>query len=194
MDFNLNTPQMNKIVILTCFLLNTQILFCQNNIKVEQLFITNKLNNKSVKIFDNEEKLKNFGEIKRIEIPDQSLTTPDDAKEYIFDGIVFYISVKGRISSFEINSKDFMVEKKGKFSISPGCSLSDIKEIFPEEVKDTLIINYGIDKEPLLTVILHLSVFNDYLNKDIDTDNCSLDLLFNPKSLILEKIYLWIRP
>jgi hypothetical protein len=185
---------MNKIVILTCFMLITQILFCQNNIKVEQLFITSKLNNKSVKIFDNEERLKNFGDIKEIKILGQNLYSEDYAKEYIFEGIFFYVSVNGKISTFEINSKDFMVEKKGKFSISPGCGLSDIKVIFPEEVKNAIVLNYGIDKEPLLRVKLELSVFNDYLHKDLDTDDISLNLLFDPDSLILEKIFLWVRP
>jgi hypothetical protein len=185
---------MNKIVILTSFMLITQILFCQNNIKVEQLFITNKLNNKSVKFFDNEERLKNFGDIKEIKILDQNLYSEDYAKEIIFDGIVFYVSVKGKISTFEINSKDFMIEKKGKFSISPGIRLSELKELFPQEVDNAEKINYGVDNEQFLCVALKLSVFINQLNKNVDTDDISLNLLFDPDSMILKKIYLWTRP
>ena len=93
---------MKTTMFLLAFMLFSQIVICQNkSIKIEQLFITNKVTTKSVKLFTSEETLKNFGNLLKTETLDQTIYSEDYAKKYIFDDIIFYVSTQGKISSFE---------------------------------------------------------------------------------------------
>ncbi len=175
-------------------MLLSQIVMCQNKgIEIEQLFITNKMNGKSVRLFSNEETLKDFGELITVKTLDQNIHSDDYAKEYIFADVVFYISTQGKISSFETASENIMIEKKGHFSISPGNSLFELTEFFPKETNNAKLILYGKSKEEYLCVKFDLSEFSKNLNKYVAIDY-SLNLLYDVKTKVLVKAYIWIKP
>jgi len=185
---------MKTAIIFLAFMLFSQMAICQNkSVKIEQLFITNKETVKSVKLFAGEETLKNFGNLLKTETLDQTIHSEDYAKKYIFDDIIFYVSTQGKISSFETDSKNIMIEKKGLFTVSPGNSLVDLASIFPEEVTKAALIKHGINDDQYLCVKINLSDFSKNLNDYIDIDY-SLNLLYDPQSKILKQIYIWIRP
>lgn len=185
---------MKITLFLLAFVLLSQIGICQNkSIKIEQLFITNKVTAKSVKLFTSEETLKNFGDLLKTETLDQTIHSEDYAKEYIFENIIFYVSTQGKISSFETDSRNIMIEKKGLFTVSPSNSLSELASIFPEEVAKATLIKHGINNEQYLCVKINLSDFSKNLNDYVDIDY-SLNLLYDPQSKILKIIYIWIRP
>ena len=185
---------MKTTMFLLAFMLFSQKVICQNkSIKIEQLFITNKVTTKSVKLFTSEETLKNFGNLLKTETLDQTIYSEDYAKKYIFDDIIFYVSTQGKISSFETVSPNIIIEKKGLFSISPSNSFSDLTSVFPEEVNNAVLIKHGINNEQYLCVKINLSDFSKNLNDYVDIDY-SLNLLYDPQSKILKRIYIWIRP
>jgi hypothetical protein len=175
-------------------ILFSQIAICQNkSIKIEQLLITNKETKKSIKLLESENALSDFGSIIKVKILDQTIHSEDYAKEYVFDDIVVYVSTQGKISSFETDSKNISVEKKGLFNISPGSRLSDLALTFPSEVKDASLINYGINHEKFLCVKINLSDFSKNINDYVDIDY-SLNLLYEPETSTLKKMLIWIRP
>lgn len=185
---------MKAAIFLLSFLLLSQIVICQNrSIKIEQLVITNNLNGKSVKLLTNEETLKNFGELITINALDQNIHSEDYAKEYVFADIKFYTSTLGKIASFETESENIIIEKKGYFSISPGILFLDLSKLFPYETQNAKLIHYGPNNEEFLCVKLNLSDFSQNLNKYVDIDY-SLNLLFDVKTEILVKAYIWIKP
>ena len=185
---------MKTTVIFIVFMLFSQMAICQNkSIKIEQLFVTNKVTGKSVKLFTSQETLKNFGVLIKTEVLDQTIHSEDYAKEYIFENIVFYVSTQGKISSFDTDSPNIMIEKKGSFTVSPGNSLVDLTSIFPEEVNKAAFIKHGSNNEQYLCVKINLSDFSNNLNDYVDIDY-SLNLLYDPQTKILKRIYIWIRP
>ncbi len=185
---------MKSILFLGVFIFLAQINFAQDKgIKVEQLFITNKITGKSVKLFSNEEKLKNFGELLEVKNNDLQFTTADYAKSYIFTNIIFNISAQAKISSFKTSSPDILIEKRGFFSISVGTKISELEKYFPEEVKNADLINFGKDKVQYLVVRVPLFDNNPFLKKDMEID-FAICFMFNPESKNLELVYLWIRP
>lgn len=185
---------MKKLLLFVFFVLIVQISFAQNNVlKVEQLFITNKVTGKSVKLFSNEEKLKEFGELLEVKNSDLQYDNNDYAKNYIFSNIVFYISTKGKISSFKTASPEIAIEKNGFFSISIGANISDLDKYFPEEVKQAYLINFGKENVKYLNVAVPLYDYHPSLKKDTKID-FAIWFLFNPQSKNLEIVYIWIRP
>jgi hypothetical protein len=185
---------MKTTVFFLTFMIFSQIVICQNkSIKIEQLFITNKLTTKSVKLFTSEETLKTFGNLLKTETLDQTIHSEDYAKKYIFDDIIFYVSTQGRISSFETDSKNIMIEKKGLFNVSPGSGLAEITSVFPEEINNAVLLKYGLNNEQYICVKINLSDFSKNIHAFVDIDY-SLNLLYDPNSKILKCIYIWVRP
>lgn len=179
-------------VVLILFFVKTNI--AQNNgIKVEQLFITNGITGKSVKLFSNEETLKNFGDLLNVKINDLQFTTEDYAKSYIFSNIMFNVSTQGKISSFNTSSPDIVIEKKGEFSISVGATISEIGKYFPDEASKAHLIDFGQDRNQYLLVNIPLLDYHPSPKQDVEID-FALWFLLNPTSKKLERIYLWIRP
>ena len=101
---------MKSILFICVAIFIVQTNFAQNSgIKVEQILITNKITGKSVKLFSNEETLKNFGDLLNVKINDLQFTTDDYAKSYIFSNIIFNVSTQGKISSFITSSPDIAI-------------------------------------------------------------------------------------
>jgi hypothetical protein len=85
----------------------------KKGIRGEQLFITNKVTGKSIKIGANESTLKGFGELLRVDTLDMMVEPPDYYKRYVFSNIEVYSSTQGHITSFTARSNKIVVEKKG---------------------------------------------------------------------------------
>ena len=185
---------MKKNIIIISIVLLSFTAICQSkNIKVEQIFVTNTMTGKSVKLFQSEETLKNFGKLIKVEVMDQAVHSEDYAKKYIFENVVFYVSTKGKISSFETYSPTILIEKKGIFSISPGSSLTEVVTLFAEEVDNAVLTNDPTTTNQYRCVRIKLADFNKNTGNYVDIDY-SLNLLYDPQTNILKKMNIWIRP
>lgn len=191
-----------KVIVL---LLITQVVYGQKkSVNAEQLFITNRITGKSVKLFTSEATLKNFDELIKIDtmyigvetdgrIHKRELLDPDQFLRYTFKNIEFYINTQHKLSTFYTRSGNIILEKKGMFAISPGDKLSDISDIFPDEIKSARIINRGKDVHSLLAVMIQLQYLHPKIKDYVDIDE-NIGLLYNPESKILEEIFLWVAP
>jgi len=181
-----------KIII---FLLIIQPIYAQKQrIKGNQLFITNKVTHKSVKIGTSENTLKNFGStLIKTDTLDMMIEPSSHHLRYTYNNILFYVSTSGKISTFETRSSDIAIEVKGKFTYSPGDHISDLATTFPDEVADAQIMHRGIERNEYLGVWVQLSGFNETYNKYVDLD-CAIVFLLSPETKVIEEIFYWIRP
>jgi len=165
----------------------------KKSIKAEQLFVTNKVTGKSFKIGSSVNTLKNFGTLIKVDTLDLTVESDDYYIKHTFNNIIIFESVQGKISSFETQSSEIAIERKGMFSFSPGTHMDNIANTFPYEVENNYIRYKGINNVKYLGVKIQLSGFNKYYDKYIDIDE-ALVFLFNPETKILEEVFYWIRP
>jgi hypothetical protein len=186
---------MKTLIRIVILLFIIQPVFSQNKrVQSNQLLITNKVTGKSIKIGAPEQQIQNFGgNLLNKKTLDPTIELPSHSIKYTYDNIIFFVSVNGVISTFETQSNEIAVERKGMFSFSPGDHLTNIANIFPNEVLKARITHRGIDRKEYIGVWIQLTGFNKNQNKYVDLD-CKLGLLLNPETKRLEEIFYWIRP
>lgn len=197
--------KMKTTLCILALLLFCQISYCQKeSIKIEQLFITNKANGKSIKLFSSESTLKNFGDLTKVDtmfigvedygmVIERTIINPDHFLRYRFIDIFFYVNTKNKISSFSTNSKNIAIEKKGVFSISPGNKFSDVARVFPKESVEAFTQTWGKNDRPYKTVMIQLSDYNRQKKVYVDIDY-KICFLFNLETNTLEEMFIWICP
>ena len=187
---------MKTIIKIIALLLLTQTAIAQKkSIKAEQLFITNKVTGKSFKIGTSVNTLKNFGTLIKVDTLDLTVESDEYYIKHIFNNIIIFESVQGKISAFETQSSEIALERKGMFSFSPGDHINKIAAIFPEEVNSAEIIpSHGIERTPYLTVWIQLLSHDKTSNQYVTNYYEGVGLLFDPETKILKEIYYWIRP
>ena len=167
----------------------------KKSIKYDQLFITNKVTGKSIKIGAPEQQLQKFGgNLLHKKTLDPTIELPSHSIKYTYDNIIFYVSVNGDISTFETRSNEIAIEKRGLFSFSPGDHINDIATIFPYEVDNAYYSYKGRNRIKYLCVNIQLTGRPHSHSQEYVVLDVALKLLFNPETKILEEIFYWIRP
>lgn len=182
---------MKTTIQILIFLFLTQIVIAQKNrIKLNQIFITNEITGRSVKIKASDKTLEKFGTLVSKDPVDP---VTDIVFRYNFSNIYFDVSSEGKIQSFRTRSNEITLEVKGKFSFSPGDHIDKIATVFPYEVENAILWEQR-DNKSYLFVDISLSGFRKHENKYFDYFHEKIVLKFNPESKILEEIHYWITP
>lgn len=193
---------MKSIILLLCLVIVSQFGHSQNKrVDVNNIFITNKLSGKSVKLGTSASTLDNFGEFLSADTNYVDKVNMreimDDSKflKYTFSDIVFYVDNQNRISEFKTGSSNIEISRKGVFSISPSNSLEQIAKIFPDEVSDAYETKKGVpgNEKNYLAVMIPLYYRPTGHDELVEIDQ-KIGLLFNPESKFLEVIFIWSRP
>lgn len=182
------------IKIIALLLLTNTVIAQNKRIKKDKFLITNEITGKSVKVNTSASTLKDFGTLIEKKELDQTIESPDYFIEHTFTNIVFYESVKGKITAFRTRSKEISVEVKGRFSFSPGDHINKIIEFFPEAVMNARTRKWDIDKTDYLYVNLPMSWFNKKTNEDVPSIYSGIGLCFDAETKILIEFRYWITP
>jgi hypothetical protein len=184
---------MKSILLVICLTVIIQLGFSQNNrVDVNQLFISNKLSDKSVKISSSANTLSKFGEIISVDTVFSELYD-EEMLEYKFKDIVFIVNSQNKIFSFNTRSANIEISKKGKFSFSPLYSIEEMAKVFPQEIKELKSITKEESGEEYLVAWIPLGIEISGHEGLVELDQ-KLGLLFNPNTKLLEEVFIWTRP
>jgi hypothetical protein len=184
---------MKSILLVICLTVIIQLGFSQNNkVDVNQIFISNKLSGKSVKLSSSANTLSKFGEIISTDTVFSELYD-EKFLEYKFNDIVFIVNSQNKIFSFNTRSVNIEISVKGKFSFSPLYSIEEMDKIFPHEIEDLKTITKGENRVEYLVAWIPLGIEITGHDGLVELDQ-KMGLLFNPKSKLLEEVSIWTRP
>lgn len=179
---------------ITLILLSNYVVGQEKHIMWNDILITNKLTEKSVKLGAPVDSLKIFGEVISIDSLDQRNWHDDVSNRYNFRYISFIMTAKNTISTFETKSSEIAIEVKGAFSISVGDKYEKITALFPILTQNDEVRFIDREKKTYIVTGFYLSTVSSYDNETILTCDEGISILVNPETKLIEKISYFIVP